>query len=550
MSFLVRIMLIALIPTVAVSAILSIYAIKKLESKQREALNQNLRNVALFAANEINANEQDAGQELVERTKDTTGYDMAVFYSGDIFASSFQEKEAVENYFTTNKKAAEAYKSGKEFYCGHVKLGSSKWNLYLVPLKNSSDTIIGVVAVGQDAKILAGGLTGFKDQTVFITILLFVIAALMSLNSGRSMTKQVRGIEAHLSRMSEGDLSKDLTAKQIERPDELGDIARKLSIMQDAWRKTVREIMEKSGELTSAAAELSSDSVDNSRITNEFAKAVEEIAAGSMSNAEETQTAFNKMNEAGRAIENTTVELKELVDNAHNMRLAAEKATGTIQELSESNETMLQSIHQISNQTTITSNAATQIRDAVSIIDSIAKQTSLLALNASIEAARAGENGKGFAVVAEEIQKLAEETNGSVKAIDRTIAELMKDSMEMLAVMDMVNQKAGNQSEKFKITEEEFMEVSNGITASVGGVRNMREHFKVLVEAKDRVVEGLVKLSELAEESSATTEEATASCEELAGKTTEIANSSVALDEIAQNLHKAVEVFTLEEIIS
>ena len=353
-------------------------------------------------------------------------------------------------------------------------------------------------------------------------------------------------IESHLSQMSKGDLSIHLDQKIIGRPDEFGDIARMLAYMQDEWTKTIEQILVKCEKLAEASTELSNDSVDNSRIAGEFSKAVEDIAKGSMAHAEETQTASKQMNEAGTAIEDVMNQLKSLVENAGMMRTAEEEAASTIQELTLSNENVMQSIERIAKQTAVTDAAANQISEAVSIIDSIASQTSLLALNASIEAARAGENGRGFAVVASEIQALAEQTNGSVKKISTIISELLSDSHAMVAVMDEVNRNIGNQTDKFQLTREKFNEVSAGITESVRGVSNLRDNFNVIVESKENVVKGLTALTNLAQESAAATQEATAACEELSGKTQAIANSSVALDSISKELHKSVETFIIK----
>lgn len=550
MSFLIRIMLIALVPAVALSAILSFYAMNELNTRQENDLKINLRNVAYLTAAQIDVNGEEESIKKVCLAKEFSGYDQAIYYNNTILASTFQGKEALNLYFTSSRKVEKVKETGKEIYEKDIKIGKCTWNLLVAPVKNSNDIVIGVIAAGQKTKTLSKGLKGFQYQIYFIMISLFIVAAILSWCSGKSMTKQVKGIEWYLNQMSQGDLSYDLSSKLVKRPDELGDIARELSIVQTEWRKTVSEILQKSRKLTLAANELSSDSIDNSRITNEFSNAIEEIANGAMSNAEETQVAFIQVNEAGKAIENTTQEVKLLVNNTEKMGLAAKKAMLTIQELSESNGAMLSAINQISNQTAITSNAANQISEAVGVIDTIANQTSLLALNASIEAARAGENGRGFAVVAGEIQKLAEQTNGSVKAIDVTISELLKDSREMLEVMDEVNQKAEKQSDKFEVTEEEFLEVSNGIAASVDGVENMREHFSALDETKNKIKEGLLKLSQLADESSAATEEVAASCEELTGKNREIANSAVKLDEIAKELNETVKTFTLNGTIS
>ena len=88
-----------------------------------------------------------------------------------------------------------------------------------------------------------------------------------------------------------------------------------------------------------------------------------------------------------------------------------------------------------------------KIRDVMKMIDAIAAQTNLLALNAAIEAARAGEAGRGFAVVAEEVRKLSENTQQSVKSSEDAIGTLIHDVEEINAIM------AKNEGFEDKITE-------------------------------------------------------------------------------------------------
>lgn len=542
-TFLARIMLLALIPAITMSFALNVYSSTRVVSRQEEALERNLHDIAVFATKDFRAENQIEALKAVQTVKSATGFNGAVYCNEKITACTFSDKTKVEEACANNKDIQQVLETGKGKYIKEIVLNDCKWNIFVAPMQNDKDKVTGVFLLGEKSEISKQENFKFGLDSDIITVVLLIIAGICSFLFGSNLTKQVKKIESHLCQMSKGDLSIHLDQKIIGRPDEFGDIARMLSYMQEEWTKTINQILVKCEELAEASTELSNDSVDNSRIAGEFSKAVEDIAKGSMAHAEETQTASKQMNEAGAVIEDVMNQLKSLVENAGMMRTAEEEAASTIQELTLSNENVMQSIERITKQTAVTDAAANQISEAVSIIDSIASQTSLLALNASIEAARAGENGRGFAVVASEIQALAEQTNGSVKKISTIITELLSDSHAMVAVMDEVNRNIGNQTDKFQLTREKFNEVSAGITESVRGVSNLRDNFNVIVESKENVVKGLTALTNLAQESAAATQEATAACEELSGKTQSIANSSVALDSISKELHKSVETF-------
>lgn len=544
-KLIVRFVLLALIPTTSLSIFTNLYSTSTMENKQTSKLMSELRNIAISLGHEQDETQVSENEEMVASLKETIGYDIVMYLNNQVQGTSIADKEAVTE-FCRSKKVTEVYQSGKEQCVQNCVIGGEKWNVCIAPTRDRQKTINGIILIGQPASKLTNQTTGFTINLVAITTVLLVIAGYYSYLVGRKITKQVKGIEKQLSKMSKGDLSEEVPEKLLKRPDELGDIARELDLMQKAWKKTISEIIGRSKDLANASDQLRIDSADNAHITADFAKAVEDIAAGSMSNADETQAAVAQMGEADKAINSATKVLDELVANANKMRESGKRAFGTIEELSQSNDSMLKSIKKIADQTNITNQAVNRIGETISIIDAIASQTSLLALNASIEAARAGEEGRGFSVVASEIQKLAEQTNQSVGVIDGTITELLRDSHTMVSVMEEVNKNVAAQAEKFLITKEEFSEVGSGIAISVDSIGNMREQFKMLIEAKERVLDGLASLSQLSEDSAACTEEATASSEELAGKTQEITNSTQELDDISKSLYSAVEVFVIE----
>lgn len=114
------------------------------------------------------------------------------------------------------------------------------------------------------------------------------------------------------------------------------------------------------------------------------------------------------------------------------MRESSEEAAATLKELDNINQQAIASIDVIYEQTNITNISALKIKEATTLISSIAEETNLLSLNASIEAARAGEAGRGFAVVASQIQKLADQSNESANQIDQIIHALIEDSEKQL----------------------------------------------------------------------------------------------------------------------
>lgn len=307
-----------------------------------------------------------------------------------------------------------------------------------------------LVVTADDADLLAPALM-LEQRGILISGVLLLLGALAAFVFATRITRPLSKITDSVNRIAQLDLRNDQVLEQCAaHRGEVGSIANAVLRMKEALTEIVQKIRQQSGQLFDASETLNNNAVKTAGNVNNVETAVNEIATSATSQAQETQGATESIISMGTMIEDSTSQVKSMNETADVMNESGQIAKKALEELGEINERATESINVIYEQTNTTNDSALKIKDATSLIASIADETNLLSLNASIEAARAGEAGKGFAVVAAQIQKLAEQSNESAKRIEDIIRELLKDSETAVHTMEDVKKIMQEQNEKVK----------------------------------------------------------------------------------------------------
>ncbi len=317
-----------------------------------------------------------------------------------------------------------------------------------------------------------------------------------------------------LAIMAKGDLTVRMTG------DYKGDhqlIKNSINTLGDSLDKALSDVSEAVAATASASTEISSST--------------EEMAAGAQ---QQTQQA----SEVSGAIDEMT---KTIMDTSKNASLAANTAKSAGDNAREGGKVMMETIAGMNRIAEVVKHSAStvealgkssdQIGEIVQVIDDIADQTNLLALNAAIEAARAGEQGRGFAVVADEVRKLAERTTKATKEIAVMIRQIQKDT-----AMAVESMQTGTD------------EVEKGKTMADKAGESLRE----IITGAEKVVDVATQVAAASEEQSSAAEQIGKNIEaisnvtaESASGTQQIAHAAEDLNRLTQNLQELLVRFTL-----
>ncbi len=364
---------------------------------------------------------------------------------------------------------------------------------------------------------------------VFLT--LFVIS---------SVQRSIKGFKSTLTGISEGKLS---VRAKTGTGDEFDVFGQSLNSMADTLTGTLKHVNDAADELSLSGAKLEQMAQDTSRTSEQMQASIHGIASGATEQAENVEDSTNQIQNMGNLMEQMVDNVKQLDQSAEDMEQASQEAKQILSELSASNVKMTEGVGKIAEQIETTNRSVEEIREAVSLISSIASQTNLLSLNASIEAARAGEAGKGFAVVASEISQLADQSDQSAGKIYAVINTLTRDFEQTMQIMEEVQQATAEQNAKLEETQNQFVIVGEGISAS----RNETSMIKDLIEECNKlrihISDLMTNLSAISEENAASTTETADAMRILNETFAELLSSSQRFVELSSGLEQDMKSF-------
>ncbi|HPP06530.1 MAG TPA: HAMP domain-containing methyl-accepting chemotaxis protein, partial [Syntrophorhabdaceae bacterium] len=350
---------------------------------------------------------------------------------------------------------------------------------------------------------------------VIVGVISVIIGIFMSIKITKNIKAPVEKAAEQLELISKGDFTFSISKNAIARGDELGVIARAMDALLTNLKNVFNEIIGSVHSLTSAAAQLSSIAEEMSRTAESSSTRANSVATAS---EEMSQTVVDVAKNTANIAESA----KKAVDTAQEGNKIVERSVGEVKEIDKTVNESARFVKSLGER-------SVHIGEIISVINDIADQTNLLALNAAIEAARAGEQGRGFAVVADEVRKLAERTAQATSEIEEMIKAIQNEVTKAVEIMDNATKK---------------VDTGVKLTAQAG------EALKEIVKSSNELQLMVQQIASATEEMSATSEQISKEILDIASasrdttaSSQETAQAAVSLSRIATKLDETVKFF-------
>lgn len=354
------------------------------------------------------------------------------------------------------------------------------------------ETMIGKIEVlAEDFSAEMADLADFVSFAGILVILIFILILflfvfLISYIISRTITIPILKMRNSLGKVVDGDLTQKI---QLDRKDEMGEFSKYFNNVVDYLNQMVNSIKESNEKSLQISKELSDNAGDANQVLYSMDSSIQEMKNQIISLESEIKTSSETVNRFKNFIMETIEQINTQVSTINESSASIEEMSQSIQNIANVSQDKIVLVDHLTNITkegqkemnnTINfiqkvSDSANEIMEIINVINGIAEQTDLLAMNASIEAAHAGDAGKGFSVVADEIRKLSNYTTQNAEEINASIKQIIEDIDISKHSTDNMGKHLTNMVQQIKDVANSMIEIKNGtVELSTGSKENIK----------------------------------------------------------------------------
>lgn len=327
----------------------------------------------------------------------------------------------------------------------------------------------------------------------------------------------------------------------------MNEIARSYNEMAEELEEAIHDAKALAGEVDNISREVQTGAEEIDQTSDEVSRAAEEISAATTEQTGRFNEVLEEMNDLSATIEEIASTSQEVASVSNRVDTQADDASSAADAAIADMEELAERATVVTNRVDTLDQEISEVEELVDVIDDIAEQTNMLALNASVEAARANNADGGFAVVAEEIKTLAEETAEATQEAERLIESVQNAADDTADDIHKMQSDVKTSVNRVESTLRVIEDIATQIEELNSSIQAIDEATNDQAAASQEVVTMLDGATEQSKQTDTEAEQVAAATEEQTAAIKQISTAAQSLADHSQTLHETMEEFEVRE---